>query len=103
MLGVEERFPAPDRFSGAIDQLHELAAQQIGSDDFGADDYLMGLRVLLESMDYDPRFSPRGRNIAWGAVLTTLCSRGIAVREMQRVAGLSELPIHRPVIITGLH
>jgi len=103
VLGVEERFPAPERFSGAVERLHELAAEEIGADDFGPQDYLIGLRVLLESMDYDPHFSERGRNIAWGAVLTTLCSRGIAVREMKRVARLADVPIQRPVIITGLH
>lgn len=103
MLGVEDRFPAPERFAGALDQLHELAAGQIGSDDFGDSDYMMGLRVLLESMDYDPRFSERGRDIAWGSVLTTLCSRGHAVREMKQVAGLDKVPVSRPVVITGLH
>src|SRR5688572_17553154 len=103
MLGVEERFPAPDRFSGASDRLHELAAAQIGSRDFGSGDYLLGLRVLLESMDYDPQFSERGRTIAWGSLLTALCSRGIAVREMTRATGLDDVPIRRPVVITGLH
>lgn len=103
MLGIEERFAPPDRFSGSSDQLHELAAQQIGSSDFGSNDYLIGLRVLLESMDYDTTFSVRGRRIAWGAVLTTLCSRGIAVREMRQMAGLESVPIRRPVVITGLH
>ena len=63
MFGVEDRFPAPERFSGASDELHELAASLIGSDDFGQD-HRLGLRVLLESMDYDPHFSERGRRVA---------------------------------------
>ena len=103
MLGVEEGFPAPDRFSGASDQLHELASKQIGASDFGPGDYETGLRVLLESMDYDPRFSERGRRIAWGGLLTTLCSRGIAAREMKQLPLLDKIPLHRPVVITGLH
>jgi hypothetical protein len=103
VLGVEEGFPAPQRFSGASDRLHELAAEQIGSQDFGPDDYHIGLRVLLESMDYDPQFSERGRTIAWGNLVSTLCARGIAVREMQRLPKLAEVPIVRPVVITGLH
>jgi len=41
-----------------------VAAAVAGSADFGPADYRMGLRVLLESMDYDPRFSARGRTIA---------------------------------------
>ena len=83
MLGVETRFPAPDRFSGASDRLHELAEEQIGSADFGETDYLPGLRVLLESMDYDPRFTEAGRTIAWGALLTTLCGRGMAAQQLK--------------------
>jgi hypothetical protein len=103
VLGVEDRFPAPERFAGAHDRLHELVAGQIGSDDFGPEDYRLGLRVLLESMDYDPHFSPRGRDIAWGSLISTLSSRGIAVREMKRLPDLAGVPIRRPVIITGLH
>ena len=103
MLGVEDRFPAPERFAGTSDQLHELVAAQIGSEDFGSDDYRLGLRVLLESMDYDPRFTPRGRDIAWGALVSTLSSRGVAVREMTALPRLADMPIRRPVVITGLH
>jgi hypothetical protein len=103
VLGVEDRFPAPARFAGASDRLHELVAAQTGCDDFGPADYRLGLRVLLESMDYDPCFSPRGRDIAWGSLVSTLSSRAIAVRGMKSVPGLAETPIRRPVIITGLH
>ncbi len=100
MLGVEQGFPAPERFSGAFDLLHELAAAQAGSDQFGPGDYRMGLRVLLESMDYDPHFSERGRTIAWGNLVTVLASRAIANAGMDTLPGL---PIRRPVVITGLH
>ncbi len=103
MLGVEERFAAPERFSGAFDQLHELAAREAGSDDFGASDYRLGLSVLLESMDYDPHFSPRGRNIAWGSLVTVLASRAIATAGMKARPDLAEAPIRHPVVITGLH
>lgn len=103
MLGVEDRFPAPERFADACDRLHALAAAQIGSRDFGAGDYLPGLKALLQSMDYDPQFTERGRRIAWGALLTTLCSRGHAARGMRQAADLGSVPVSRPVVITGLH
>jgi hypothetical protein len=102
MFGVEDRFPAPERFSGASGELHELAASLIGSDDFGQD-HRLGLRVLLESMDYDPHFSERGRRVAWGQLLSTLSSRGRAMNAMKRASGLDTVSIGRPVIITGLH
>jgi len=102
MLGVEERFPAPTRFAGALGQLHDLAANEAGSADFGDGDYLIGLRVLLESMDYDPQFSERGRRIAWGNLVSTLVARAHAAREMKRL-DLDRVPVSGPVIITGLH
>jgi len=103
MLGVDERFPPPDRFAGSSDELHALAARQVGSADFGADDYRLGLRVLLESMDYDPHFSKRGRTIAWGNLVNTLASRAHAVRAMKQKPALGQVQIARPVVITGLH
>jgi hypothetical protein len=103
MLGVEERFPAPERFAAAFDQLHELAAGQAGSDDFCGDDYRLGLRVLLESMDYDPHFTERGRRIAWGSLIGALAGRAHAARAMRQAAGFERAQIDRPVVITGLH
>jgi hypothetical protein len=102
MFGVEDRFPAPERFSGASDALHALAASLIGADDFG-EDHRLGLRVLLESMDYDPHFSERGRRVAWGQLLSALSSRGRAFRAMKAVPDLDRIAIERPVVITGLH
>ncbi len=69
---MDDRYAAPKVFATAVDQLHELVAEEVGSTDFGSDDYLPGLRVLLQSMDYDPRFSERGRQYAWGTVVGVL-------------------------------
>ena len=43
----------------------DRGAREVGSDDFGPDDYLSGLKALLQSMDYDPHFSEQGRRISW--------------------------------------
>lgn len=103
MFGIEDGFPAPSRFFDAGDQLHELVAREIGSADFGDDDYLLPLRVLMESMDYDPQFTERGRTIAWGMLIMGLGSRGFAVDQMKRRPGFDAKPITNPVIVTGLH
>ncbi|MCB2073550.1 MAG: sulfotransferase [Novosphingobium sp.] len=103
MFGIEERFPAPETFSGASDQLHELAARESGSTDFFGDEYRLGLRVLLESMDYDPRFSERGRNIAWGWLVDSLSARGHAARAFREHPQTASAPVKGPVVITGLH
>ncbi len=102
MQGMEDRIPPPERFEGAIGRAHEQAAEKFGADDFGPDDYLTGLGVLLMSMDYDPHFSPRGRAVAWGSLVGALAARAFSVREMQRRPDFDGHPIIEPVVITGI-
>ncbi len=102
MAGMEERFDPPERFSDAVDQLHELVAQQLGTHDFGPDDYLPGLKVLLMSMDYDPHFSERGRRIAWGRLFSGLFGRAHAIKSMAENSGFDRHAITRPIVITGI-
>jgi len=85
-MQLEDRFPPPKRFVDSSDLLHELVAAEVGSSDFGTDDYLAGLKVLLVSMDFDPRFSERGRRIAWGELIGALSARAHAIRSMDRCA-----------------
>ncbi|TAL02250.1 MAG: sulfotransferase [Rhodospirillaceae bacterium] len=99
---MEERFDPPAKFAAASDQLHDLVARQVGSSDFGDSDYLMGLRVLLQSMDYDPIYTERGRRLAWGTVISALSSRVHAVRAMAQVPDLDRQMISKPVVITGI-
>ena len=99
---MEERFAPPEKFATALDELHELVAREVGSADFGAGDYLMGLRVLLQSMDFDPRFSERGRRIAWGEIVTALSARARAVRSMAETRDFDRHGLARPIVITGI-
>jgi hypothetical protein len=99
---MEDRFDPPARFETAFDEAHDVVAREVGADDFGDHSYRMGLRVLLQSYDYDCRFSQRGRRIAWGQVITSLGARARAVAEMKKIPGLDDLPIRRPVVITGI-
>lgn len=95
-------YDPPERFSRSLDQLHELVASMTGSTDFGPPDYLPGLKVLLQSMDYDPRFSPTGRRAAWGQVVNALASRVHAYKSMRENPGFDSQPIVSPVVITGI-
>jgi hypothetical protein len=92
----------PPQFRHALDQLHETVAARTRCDDFGPADYLPGLKVLLQSMDYDPRFSEGGRRIAWGQVIRVLSSRVHAVRSMRQHPGFADRPVISPVVITGV-
>jgi hypothetical protein len=95
-------YDPPEQFRGALDQLHDLVASEAGGADFGPDDYLPGLKVLLQSMDYDPHFSAQGRRAAWGQVVGVLKGRVHAIRSMKDNPGFDAQPIVSPVVITGV-
>ncbi|MCJ2189016.1 sulfotransferase family protein [Novosphingobium beihaiensis] len=99
---MDDSYDPPERFEGALDQLHQLVADQVGSDDFGPPDYLPGLRVLLQSMDYDPHFTEQGRRYAWGQVVNTLKSRVYAIRSTALNPNFGATEIASPVVITGI-
>ena len=99
---METGYDPPAKFRTALDQLHDIVAREVGSDDFGALDYLPGLTVLLQSMDYDPQFSEFGRRATWGQVVGALRSRAHAVKSMKANPGFDSHPIVSPVVITGV-
>jgi Sulfotransferase family len=99
---MDDSYDPPERFATALDELHELVAQEVGTTDFGDDDYLPGLRVLLQSMDYDPQFSGRGRRYAWGTVVGVLKGRAYALESMAKNPGFDARAISGPVVITGI-
>lgn len=106
------RYDPPLQFATALDQLHDLVAQEIGMTDFGTTDfgttdfgpadYLPGLRVLLQSMDYDPRFTDTGRRYAWDTVIAVLKGRVHAIQSMANNPGFDSDAITSPVVITGI-
>jgi hypothetical protein len=99
---MNQRHAPPDRFETAFDELHALVTRETGCDDFGPPDYRTGLRVLLQSMDYDATFTEYGRRLAWGMLVSALCSRVRAIRSMAANPGYDRTPLTRPVVITGI-
>jgi hypothetical protein len=99
---MDDSHDPPERFESALDRLHEIVAAELRWDDFGAPDYIPGLRVLLQSMDYDARFSKRGRRFAWGNVVGVLRGRAHAIRAMRRHPDYADAAIESPVVITGI-
>jgi hypothetical protein len=85
---------------GTIDDLHASARKIVGLDDFGADDYLEPLRVLLESYATDERLTPLGNRVKRaelrGALVARLLSEAAFAQHPQC------LPIERPIFVTGL-
>ena len=99
---MDATYDPPALFRTASDQLHDLVARETGSTDFGAPDYLPGLKVMLQSMDYDPHFSEQGRRLAWGQVVGVLKGRAHAIVSMKANPGFDAQPILDPVVITGI-
>src|SRR5262245_16952323 len=99
---MAEGFDPPEKFETAIDELHELVARETGFSNFGEPDYLMGLRVMLQWMDYDPTFTEQGRRLAWGAVIKALSARVRAFQSMAENPGFDRTVIRKPVVITGV-
>jgi hypothetical protein len=99
---VDLSYDPPEAFRHSLDRLHELVAAEIGSRNFGAADYLPGLIMLLQSMDYDPRFTQQGRRAAWGLVVGVLKSRAQAIKSMQANPGFDARRLASPVVITGV-
>ena len=95
-------YDPPETFRHSTDRLHELVTAETGSDDFGPDDYLPGLTVLLQSMDYDPRFHEQGRRVAWGMIVGVLKGRAQAIRSMKDNPAYADHAVTSPVVITGV-
>ena len=102
MSDMSDPAAPPELFATAGDRLHELVTARTGLTDFGPDDYALGLRVLLHSMDYDPHFSASGRQYAWSELATALSARAIAVAAIKARGGVDDIAIRAPVVITGI-
>ena len=88
---------------GTVEDLHESAARRTGLTDFGTgDDYTGGLAVLLDSLKGEAALTPEGskalRSFLRGALTSRLFSQAAWAASPQ----YADVPIQRPVFITGL-
>ncbi len=91
------------RWADREQELHERAiACEGGADDFGEDDYLVPLRILLDSYDHEARFTRTGKVMAEYFLVNILRGRLRAERWWTLRPSALDVPIERPIIITGL-
>ena len=83
-------------------QLHDEAARMSGLNDFGADDYLDGLRILLAALDENPKLTEPGRSLAWRLIRASLIARLHATQGWKDNPQCLTTTIARPLIITGI-
>ena len=84
-------------------QLHAAATQMTGGlTDFGPQDYLPGLRALLDSMLRDMQFSEIGRQFGMGTIAGTLAARLHTEHGWKQRPDYRAVEIRRPLVITGI-
>ena len=90
-------------FASMEEQLHASATQLTGGlADFGAPDYLSGLRVLLASMDAHMRCSDLGEQLAAGAIVGALKARLYTEHGWKQRPDHRRVEIRAPLVITGI-
>ncbi|WP_040835106.1 sulfotransferase family protein [Nocardia brevicatena] len=87
---------------GTVDDLHASATKVVGLDDFGDDDYRTGLAVLLESYEKDAELTPFGNKVNRAFLRGALIARLLSEAAWKQYPEHAEIPIERPVFVTGL-
>jgi hypothetical protein len=98
------RSEPPGRRSGigTIDDLHASATRLTGLVDFGTDNYLDGLAVLLESYAADEDLTPLGAKMSRVFLRGALVARLLSESAWRSYPEHAAVGIERPVFVTGL-
>jgi len=87
---------------GTVEDLHASATKITGLDDFGDDDYREGLAVLLASYAADAGLTPWGNKVKRAFLRGALVARLLSEAAWQRYPEHADVPIRRPIFVTGL-
>src|SRR5216683_3359502 len=94
--------PERGRGVGTVDDLHASATRLTGLADFGADDYLDGLAMLLESYAADEDLTPLGAKMSRVFLRGALVARVLSESAWRRYPDHATVGIDQPVFVTGL-
>ncbi|WP_141579031.1 sulfotransferase [Actinomadura sp. WMMA1423] len=87
---------------GTVEDLHASASKITGSDDFGGDEYLDGLKVLLGSLVADAGLTPAGNKAQRAMLRGALVARQFSETAWRRHPEHAGLAVERPIFVTGL-
>jgi hypothetical protein len=89
---------------GTVEELHASATKLVGLDDFGADDdnYREALGVLLDSYQTEAGLTPLGSKMSRFFLRGALVARLLSEAAWKRYPGHADVPIERPIFVTGL-
>lgn len=85
-----------------FDELHELAAQASGLDDFGAADYVEPMRQLLADYDRHNRIPPEGEALIAGDIIGQLVGRLFAQSGFKSHPEFAQAAIEKPLFVIGM-
>jgi hypothetical protein len=80
----------------------EAARRASGLSDFGGDDFLPGLRVLLETYEHSAKLTEKGRKHNWQRVVQLLGTRLRVAEAFRKHPEVRDREVPRPVYLTGL-
>jgi hypothetical protein len=83
-------------------ELHALASQVTGLEDFGPDDYSDGLAELISSLERDADLTARGRKVMRAMVRGALAARLMSEAGWRAHPEYAQVRIERPLFVTGL-
>jgi hypothetical protein len=87
---------------GTVEDLHASATRLTGLDDFGEDEYLDGLQVLLTSYASEAELTPAGIKAARAFLRGALVARLFSEQAWRDHPAHADVPIERPIFVTGL-
>jgi len=83
-------------------ELHALASQVTGLEDFGPDDYSDGLAELISSLERDADLTARGRKVMRAMVRGALAARLLSEAGWRAHPEYAQVCLDRPLFVTGL-
>ncbi|MGW5108028.1 sulfotransferase family protein [Nocardia sp. NPDC004123] len=87
---------------GTVEDLHHSASKVCGLTDFGSDDYLEALGVLLESYQRDAGLTELGSKMSRYFLRGALVARALSEASWQANPAYTETQVTRPIFVTGL-
>ena len=89
--------PVRDRV-GTVGDLHASATRLTGLTEFGEDDYIDGLSVLLASYERDKKLTALGQKMQRVALRSALAARLVSEAAWQRYPEYTSVPVDRPIL-----
>ncbi|BEK86924.1 sulfotransferase [Nocardia seriolae] len=87
---------------GTVEDLHHSASKVCGLTDFGSDDYLEALGVLLDSYQRDAGLTELGSKMSRFFLRGALVARALSEASWAAHPTHTETQITRPIFVTGL-